>query len=43
MDEHPDQREHEAGDQDRAGDVGGVAALGRIAATPPTNDADVPR
>ena len=28
VDEHADQRQDDAGDQDRAGDVGGVAALG---------------
>ena len=43
VDQHADEREHDAGDQDRAGDVARVTALARIAATPPTNEALVPR
>ena len=45
VDEHADGGEHEAGDQDRTGDVGGVVALvqARMAATEATNDALVPR
>ena len=43
LDEQTDEREHDAGDEDRADDVGGVAALGADRETPPTKAALVPR
>ena len=43
VDEHTDEREHDAGDQDRAGHLRRSPPWARIAATPPTNEALVPR
>ena len=44
VDQHADEQQHQARDEDGAGDLGGGRRrCARIAATPPTNAADVPR